>query len=91
MNGFAKGIKKGAKVHQGQVIGYVGRTGRVTGVHLDYRVYKNDSPMNPLKIKLPPSEGISANNMDVFKVRISNLRTELEGMTEEKEVIANLN
>ncbi len=91
LNGFAKGIKKGVKVHQGQVIGYVGRTGRVTGVHLDYRVYKNDRPMNPLKIKLPPSEGISENNMDVFKVRISNLKTELEGMSEEKEVIANLN
>ena len=37
--GFARGIKKGAKVKQGQVIGYVGRTGRVTGVHLDYRIY----------------------------------------------------
>ncbi len=91
LNGFAKGIKKGVKVRQGQVIGYVGRTGRVTGVHLDYRVYKNDKPMNPLKIKLPPSEGISEQNMDVFKVRISNLKAQLDEMSTEKEVIAKLN
>lgn len=66
LNGFASGIKKGVKVKQGQVIGYVGRTGRVTGVHLDYRIYKNDQPVNPLKIDLPASKSISAEDKDTF-------------------------
>ncbi|WP_018126673.1 peptidoglycan DD-metalloendopeptidase family protein [Balneola vulgaris] len=82
LNGFAKGIKPGTRVRQGQVIGYVGRTGRVTGVHLDYRVYKHGSPVNPTKLKLPPSKGISAEEMDTYKNSIADLQKELEALTE---------
>lgn len=67
LNGFARGIKPGRKVKQGEVIGYVGRTGRVTGVHLDYRIYQNGSPVNPLTIKLPPSKAISDEHMQEFR------------------------
>ena len=78
LNGFASGIRKGQKVRQGQVIGYVGKTGRVTGVHLDYRVYKNDQPVNPVKLVLPPSKGISNTELEEYKSKIELVRNELK-------------
>lgn len=72
LNGFAKGIRRGTKVRQGQVIGYVGRTGRVTGVHLDYRIYKNGSPVNPLTIDLPPSRSIATAELQSYKDHIAS-------------------
>ncbi len=48
---FGKGIKKGVKVRQKQIIGYVGRSGYATGPHLDYRVKKNGRFINPFKVK----------------------------------------
>ena len=47
LNGFARGIKKGTRVRQGQIIGYVGTTGASTGNHLHYEVHKNGRPINP--------------------------------------------
>ena len=52
---FARGIKKGVHVKQDQVIGYVGMTGLATGPHLDFRVFKDGSAIDPLKLKSPPS------------------------------------
>jgi murein DD-endopeptidase MepM/ murein hydrolase activator NlpD len=48
LSGFAAGVRPGAHVDQGQVVGYVGMTGTATGPHLDYRVAKNGTYMNPL-------------------------------------------
>lgn len=50
LSGYAKGIKKGGKIKQGQVIGYCGSTGLSTGPHLDYRVFKADKAVDPLKV-----------------------------------------
>lgn len=66
MKGFANGIHKGTHVKQGQIIGYVGSTGRSTGAHLHYSVYRNDAPVNSLKLDLPPSLSIPEKFMDEF-------------------------
>ena len=56
-------VKAGQRVSQGQVIGYVGMTGTATGPHLDFRIWKNGSPINPLKLESPPAEPLRAENM----------------------------
>lgn len=87
LQGFAKGIKSGVSVKQGQVIGYVGATGRVTGVHLDYRVYKNGNPVNPLSLKLPPSESVSNTDKAAFFELILRLKARINDIGEEVEPI----
>jgi len=56
LSGYAKGIVKGSRVSQGQLIGDDGSTGASTGPHLDYRVWKNGTPIDPLKIPSEPAE-----------------------------------
>lgn len=63
---YAKGLKAGQRVRQGEVIGYVGSTGRSTGPHLDFRVWKNGTPINPLKMESPPAEPIKDANRPAF-------------------------
>ena len=71
LKGFAKGITKGSKVSQNQLIGYVGSTGASTGPHLDYRVFKNGSAINPLKMEAPPVEPIKATQLPAYKEYIN--------------------
>lgn len=66
LKGFAKGIEIGKHVQQGQVIAYVGSTGLSTGPHLDFRVYKNGTPIDPLKLESPPSHPVKKELMPQF-------------------------
>lgn len=70
---FAKGIQKGTHVRQGEVIGFVGSTGLSTGPHLDYRVYKNNQPINPLKLEAPPARPVKPELRDSFLMVRQNL------------------
>ena len=79
LRGFAKGIKVGARISQGQVIGYVGSTGRSTGPHLDFRLWKGGKAINPLNVPQKPSEPISKENRERFEKVRSRVIAELEG------------
>lgn len=66
LKGFRRGVRKGARVNQGQVIGYVGTTGRSTGPHLHYEILKNNRQANPLRIKMPSGNKLKGEQLTAF-------------------------
>jgi murein DD-endopeptidase MepM/ murein hydrolase activator NlpD len=80
---FAKGLTVGKRVSQGETIGYVGSTGASTGPHLDYRVYMNGKPTDPLKITSEPAEPLSKANMADFEMVRERIMGELAGTLDE--------
>ncbi|MEX0811104.1 MAG: peptidoglycan DD-metalloendopeptidase family protein [Chitinophagales bacterium] len=78
MSKFGKGIKSGAKVKQGQVIGYVGSTGLATGPHVCYRFWKNGAQVDPLKEKIPPSKPVASKYFDQYFEIVKENRNALD-------------
>jgi len=78
LSGFAKGLRKGARVTQGDVIGYVGATGLVTGPHLHYEFRINGAHQNPLRVVLPSAPPITAEQKPVFDAAAAPLARRLD-------------
>ncbi|BBM03305.1 M23 family metallopeptidase [Microbulbifer sp. GL-2] len=77
LKGYAKGIKAGVTVEQGQLIGYLGATGRVQGRHLHYEIHKNGKAIDPLRLDLPASDHLSGAMLKLFENHVEKTDREL--------------
>lgn len=81
MSGIASGIRRGAQVEQGQIIGYVGATGLARGSHLCYRFWKNGRQVDPYKQDIPSAEPVKPPYMEAFEAHYKPLKQALDHMT----------
>lgn len=91
MRAFAKGIRKGKLVKQGQVIGYVGTTGRSTGAHLHYEIIKNGKKINPSGVKFRTGRILKGKELANFKKEKGRLKNQLASLPRIREQVAQAN
>jgi len=77
-SGIAKGVKAGASVRQGQVIGFVGATGLATGNHLHYEMFVNGTRVDPMRVRLPDSRSLEGEVLEAFKGERDRIEALLE-------------
>jgi murein DD-endopeptidase MepM/ murein hydrolase activator NlpD len=83
MSKFAKGISKGDKVKQGQVIGYVGATGRATGPHLHYEIMIAGKQVNPGKVKTTAANKLAGKQLKAFQAQMAKIEAEMKRQAEQ--------
>lgn len=88
LNGFAPGIKRGARVAQGDTIGYVGQTGLASGPHLHYEFRIRNQQVNPLSVTLPTTLPLDAAQLPRFMAGIASLKAQLQLAKETTEIAA---
>jgi len=77
LNGYKKGISNGVRVKQGDVIGFVGSTGKSTGPHLHYEIIVNGKQINPATLKLPSGRKLNEQQLREFQIIVSNIDEEI--------------
>lgn len=89
LNAYARGIRSGKRVRQGQIIGYVGSTGMATGPHLHYEFRVNGSHRNPLTVKLPRAIPLKDEEKQRFLAQTNNLRQQLLAFASQRTLAMN--
>lgn len=88
LNGFARGLKSGQRVRQGEMIGYVGMTGWATGPHLHYEIRVNNIPRDPMKVALPPVKPLGKKELTAFRLSAQPMLARLDLLNHEPTQVA---